>query len=49
MINTDVDDLSAGVVHNVHVEGSARAAAHPGAAVIVLAGKEHILAQLVDH
>ena len=49
MIITDVDDLSANVVHDVHLEGSAGAAAHPGAAVIVLAGEEHVLAQRVEH
>ena len=49
MINTDVDDLSAGVVNNVHVKRSAGSAAHPGAAVIVLTGKEHVLAQSVEH
>ena len=49
MINTDVDDLSADVVHDVHLEGSAGAAAHPGAAVIVLAGEEHVLAKSVEH
>ena len=44
-----MDDLSANVVHNVHLEGSAGTAAHPGAAVIVLAGEEHVLAQRVEH
>ena len=49
MLNTDVDDLSADVVDDVHLEGSAGAAAIPGAAVIVLAGEEHVLAQRVEH
>ena len=44
-----MDDLSANVVHNVHLEGPARSTAHPGAAVIVLLGKEHILAQRVKY
>ena len=44
-----MDDLSANVVHNVHLEGSAGTAAHPGAAVIVLAGEEHVLAKRVEH
>ena len=49
MIITDVDDLSADVVHDVHLEGSTRAAAIPGAAVIVLASEENVLAQRVEH
>ena len=44
-----MDDLSANIVHDVHLEGSTGAAAHPGAAVIVLAGEEHVLAQGVEH
>ena len=44
-----MDDLSANIVHYVHLEGSAGAAAHPSAAVIVLAGEEHVLAQRVEH
>ena len=42
-------DFSAQVVHNLHLKGSARATAHPGAAVIVLLGVEHILAHAVEH
>ena len=49
MIITDVDNLSADVVHDVHLEGSAGAAAIPGAAVIVLTGEENVLAQRVEH
>ena len=45
---TNMYDFSAKVVHNVHLERSAGAAAHPGAAVVVLAGKEHVLAQRVE-
>ena len=44
-----MDDLPAQVVNDVHLEGSARAAAHPRAAVVILLREEHVLAQAVEH
>ena len=40
--------LTTQVVHNLHLERSARSATHPGAAVIVLLGVEHVLTHAVE-
>ena len=40
-------DLSPGVVHDLHLEGSAGAAAHSGEAAAVLLGEEDVLAERV--
>ena len=42
-----MDDLLPRVVHDAHLERSARTAAPSGAAVRVLLGEEHVLAQTV--